>query len=165
MHGNNWPFASISVLPEIKKATHRNHSPSGSQIFLKSFNNHRQHGYSWVTIMEVKQTLIGYFFQSVILEISQKLHVANINSNENLQLYSSKKVLHHLYYIHVFFKFFCKLLEKLPKFIDKTLQWWLLIEIVIKHASFYFSCYYNRGIKAMGVTELILQKSQLLKFN
>ena len=31
-----------------------------------------------------------------------------------------------------------------------------------KNASFYFSCCYNRGIETMGVTEHILQKSQLL---
>ena len=35
---------------------------------------------------------------------------------------------------------------------------------MIKHASFYFSCCYNRGIGSMGVTEHPLQKSQLVKF-
>ena len=76
--------------------------------------------------------------------------------------FSSKKVLHHLCTIVTFFPTFCKLLGKLLKFIDKTLM--LLIEIVIKHVSLYFSCCYNRGIEAMGLTGHILQKSQLLKF-
>ena len=35
---------------------------------------------------------------------------------------------------------------------------------MIKHASFYFSCCYNREIESMGVTEHTLLKSQLLKF-
>ena len=33
-----------------------------------------------------------------------------------------------------------------------------------KHASFNFSFSYDRGIETMGVSEHILQKSQLLKF-
>ena len=59
---------------------------------------------------------------------------------------------------------FCKLLGKLLMFIDISVKWWLLIKIVIKHSSFYFSSCYNRGIESMRVTEHLLQKSQLLKF-
>ena len=53
---------------------------------------------------------------------------------------------------------FCKLLRKLIMFSDKILGWWLLIEIVIKRASFYFFCCLCRGIESMGITPQLYAK-------
>ena len=80
-----------------------------------------------------------------------------------LQLYSSKKFCTTCT-IFMFSPKYCKLLGKQLMFIDKTLKWWLVIKIVINHASFNFSCCYNRWNEVKGVAERILQKSQLLKF-
>ena len=43
------------------------------------------------------------------------------------------------------------MLEKCIMFIDKTLKWCLITELVIKHPSIYISSSYNWGIRSRGV--------------
>ena len=64
-----------------------------------------------------------------------------------------------------FFPKFCKMLEKFIMFIDNTLQWCLIIKIVIKHPSFHISSCYNWGIKSRGVIPQYCKSHNFWNFN